>query len=82
MQGHPSLVVPAREAEELVVGTDGLAVEDTRAVWVGSAGDLVVDMATTGATITFVGIVAGTLLPIAIKHVHFSSTAGSLVALR
>ena len=54
----------------------------TRALYVGGAGTVVVDMAETGTTISFVGVPAGTFLPLRVKRVRATSTtATSIVAL-
>ncbi len=53
----------------------------TRALWVGGAGNLVVMFSGDSATVTLVGVAAGTLLPIQVKLVHTSTTATSIVAL-
>ncbi len=52
-----------------------------RALWIGTAGDLVVVMSDETDTVTFAAIPAGTLLPIQAKAVRNTSTAGSIVAL-
>lgn len=53
----------------------------TRAIYVGGAGNLAVIMAG-GTTLTFVGLAAGTLLPIRAKRVLVSgTTATSLIGL-
>ncbi len=75
----------------LGVATGGAAVtpSDTedlaftaRALWVGEAGDLKVATAN-GDVVSFVGIPAGTLLPVAVKRVYATlTTATSIVALK
>ena len=59
----------------------------SRALWVGTAGDLCVvmvgDKALDGQTLTLVGVPAGTLLPLAVERVKATgTTAGDIVALR
>ncbi len=49
----------------------------TRGLYVGGAGDVKVDMAGTGTAITFVGVPAGTLLPIAVTRVYSATTTAT-----
>lgn len=54
----------------------------TRAIFVGTAGDLTVVMAEESddsATVTFTGVLAGSLLPLRVRRVLESSTAANLV---
>lgn len=61
--------------------SDSAAVECTRGVYVGGAGDLKVTFVE-GGEVTFVGVVAGTLLPIQVVVIWSTgSTATSVVAL-
>lgn len=53
----------------------------TRAIYVGGAGDLTVVMADDDAEVTFTGVLAGSLLPIAVKRIDNSTTATNLLAL-
>ena len=53
-----------------------------RGLYVGGAGDVVVDMVGSGSTITFAGVAAGTILPIRVSRVRSTSTtATDIVAL-
>lgn len=53
----------------------------TRALYVGGAGDVKVDMSGSG-TVTFVGVLAGTILPIRVDRVYLTGTdATDIVAL-
>lgn len=67
-------------AHGAVAVSTNTTIPQTRGVYVGSGGDLVVTMAS-GASCTFVGVPTGTLLPIRITLMSSSSTAGSVVAL-
>lgn len=50
----------------------------SRAIYVGGAGNLNVDMLT-GETVLFSGIPAGTLLPIRVKRVRSTNTTATLI---
>jgi hypothetical protein len=53
---------------------------ETRGLWVGSTGDITVDMAGIGTAITFAGVVAGSLLPLRVTRVYATATtAGDIV---
>lgn len=87
MAGH-SRDIAAAYRGVAVTPTDNTAIETTRAVWVGGAGNLVVKFAdnsaptTAGGTVTLVGVAAGTLLPIQVNCINSTSTtATSIVAL-
>jgi hypothetical protein len=71
-----------------VTPTDNTAIPVTRALYVGGAGNIVVKMAdvvdptAAGNTVTFTGVLAGSVLPISVKCVNSTSTtATSIVAL-
>lgn len=53
----------------------------TRALWVGSAGSLVVDLSGGSSNVTISGIPAGTLLPLRAIKVKATSTANNIVGL-
>lgn len=52
----------------------------TRAVYVGVAGDLNVIMSG-GQTVTFVGVLGGSVLPIRVDQIKAATTAASIIAL-
>ena len=52
-----------------------------RALWVGGAGNLVVIARGDTSTVTLSGVPAGSLIPIAAKVVHTSTTATLIVAI-
>ena len=54
----------------------------TRSLYIGGDGNLVVTMSGGGSNVTFVGLVAGTILPIRVDRVlSTSTTATNIVAL-
>ena len=73
--------IPAYNAVE-VTPNDGVDLTSTtRALYVGVGGDVKVDMHGTG-TVTFVGVSAGSLLPVRVDRVYSTgTTATSIVAL-
>lgn len=60
-------------SDSTVVAFDGL--------YIGGAGNVVVDMAGSGSTITFSAVPAGTVLRIGVVKVHAASTATNIVGL-
>jgi hypothetical protein len=54
----------------------------TRALWVGGAGDLSVIMETSGNTVVFPSVLAGTWMPIRVTRVNAATTATNIVAVR
>lgn len=55
--------------------------EPCRALYVGGSGDVVVTPAGGGADVTFVGVPAGSILPIQATMVKNATTATNIVAL-
>lgn len=53
----------------------------TRAIYVGGAGNVVVDMASGQTSVTFSSVPAGTILPIRVTRLRTATTATNLVAL-
>lgn len=71
---------PASWAFAITPGSDELAVYP-RALYVGVAGDVEVTMLGDGVSATFVGVPAGTILPIRVSHVTAGTTADSILGL-
>jgi len=61
----------------------GVLAPHAQAMYIGTAGDLAVKTARgDGTTVTFAGLVSGTILPVAIKEVvSFTGTVTTLIAL-
>lgn len=72
--------IPAQSAAA-VVKSDATVLDATRGLWVGGVGDVAVTMANGETPITFVGVAAGTLLPISVTKVLAATTATSILAL-
>ena len=72
--------VSAFDAAAVTPADDG-ALRPTRGLYIGGAGDVKVDM-TLGNTVTFAGLLAGTILPIQVTRVYSTdTTATDIVAL-
>lgn len=70
---------PSHAASDAFVITPGSALRhNTRAVWVGGAGNLKATMVD-GTEVTFSGVAAGTLLPIQVSAVASSGTTATLL---
>jgi hypothetical protein len=66
-----------------ITPSDTTVLTDVRGIWVGAPGNLAVRMIADGSTLVFVGIPAGTLLPVQVdKVMATNTTAGSLLGLR
>jgi hypothetical protein len=76
---------PARDAIEFTGTADVTLATHSRAIYIGGAGTLKVDMlghdGTTGATVTFAGCLVGTILPICITKIYDTGTTASGVVL-
>ncbi len=78
---QPSLSGPASTGFAIVPSNDTELAEATRALYVGSGGDLAVTMLS-GATVVLTGVAAGSLLPLRVVRVRATgTTAGAIVGL-
>ncbi len=65
---------PAQKAF-VITPSDSVDLEEsTRAVWVGSTGNLAVILVGDSAAVTFVGVQSGSLLPLRVKRVMDTNT--------
>lgn len=62
-----------------VTKSDTTILENVKALWIGGAGDVAVQFKVGGATITFKGCGAGTVLPIKVARVMAATTATDIV---
>lgn len=78
---QPSATSPAREGIAVdISSTDHTLTTPARALWVGGAGNVKVDLI--GSTgITFYNVPAGSLLPFGVKKVYGSSSATLITAI-
>lgn len=65
-----------------VTKSDTTVLASCRALWVGTAGDVVCDDAFGHTDITFKNVPSGTLLPIAAYRVKAATSASDIVALQ
>ena len=68
---------PAENAAEVTPHDTNDLSYTTRALYIGGAGDVKVDMAGTGTAVTFAGVPAGTLLPIRVTRVYSTDTTAT-----
>lgn len=59
---------------EAVTPSDSTVLKPTRGLYIGTAGDVKVDMAERGTAVIFVGLQAGTLLPVQVTKVYSTDT--------
>jgi hypothetical protein len=72
----PDYSSPASDAEAITPSDDADLAAATRAIWVGGAGNVQVTMLG-GQEVVFVGVQAGSLLPIRVVRVHEASTTAT-----
>lgn len=74
--------VSAHRASTITTSNTTVYTQPTRALYIGGAGNITVDMADGGSSVLFVGIQGGTLLPIQVTRVYATGTsATNIVAL-
>lgn len=74
--------VSAHRAAAITPSNTVVFAQPTRGIYVGSAGNLTVEMPDTDAPVLFVGLLAGVVYPFQVTRVYATgTTAASLVAL-
>lgn len=68
---------PATSAFAITPSDSTNLTQTTRAIYIGSAGNLKVLMLEDSTPVTFTGLVEGTLLPICVKRVYETDTTAS-----
>lgn len=74
-------VGPANNAKAVTESDSTYVDPYPRAVWVGGAGDLYVDMVGGQKDVPFIGVPAGTMLPIRITKLKAASTVSSVTVI-
>lgn len=72
----PRDISPAKQAEVVTPHATN-TIEPTRALYVGTGGDVAVEMANAGGSKTFAGVPDGAILPISVRRVYVSGTTAS-----
>ena len=83
---NPPPIKPPKELDEdtasatrAVVVSPGQDITPCRALWVGAQGDLAVTMAGNDSPVTFANAIG--VMPICVKRIEASTTAGAIIAL-
>lgn len=72
---------PADEAVVVTPSDSTVFTQPSRGVFVGTVGDLTVDMKAVGTNITFKNIPSGTLLPFRVTRVYATATSATNIVL-
>lgn len=72
---------PARNASAVTPHATNPLANVTKGLYVGGTGDIACRLVDDSADVTFVGVPAGSILPIRVSHVRDTSTADDIVAL-
>ena len=76
--GGLNKMVPGRNAETITKSDTVNLSQPSRAIWVGGAGNIAVEMLE-GGTQVFEGVVAGSLLPLQVTRVNDTDTTATLM---
>lgn len=78
-----SLESPATRAFAITANESANVAHTTRAVYVGTAGNLVCELEddASGTTVTFTAVPAGAILPIRLRKMRTASTANAVVGM-
>lgn len=73
---------PADKAKAVTTSNTANLSPNARALYVGVAGDVKVDVPGSATAVTFVGVAAGTILPVQVQRVYATgTTATNIIAL-
>lgn len=72
-----NLSSPATNAIEITPDDSNDLAQVTRAIYIGGSGNMVATLAEDSAAVTFVGLVAGSLLPLRVKRVKATDTTAT-----
>ncbi len=75
------LTAPAEHAFAITPHESNALEEVTRGIWVGTGGNVVCRLVSSGADVSFANVPDGTMLPVRASHVRATSTASGLVGL-
>jgi hypothetical protein len=74
--------VSAHRASAVTTSDSVIYAQPTRALYIGGAGNITVDMADGGTSVLFVAVQGGTILPIQVTRIYSTgTTASNMVAL-
>ncbi len=74
--------VSAHRASAVTTSDSVIYAQPTRAIYIGTSGNITVDMADGGTSVLFVGVQGGTILPIQVTRIYAAGTsATNMVAL-
>ena len=74
--GGLTKMVPGRNAVVITESDTVDLAQPSRAIWVGGSGNIAVEMLD-GGTVVFVGVVAGSLLPLQVTRVNSTDTTAT-----
>lgn len=74
--------VSSHRASAVTPSNTTVFAQPTRSLYIGGAGNITVDMVDGGASVTFVGLLAGSILPVQVTRVYSTgTTATNILAL-
>ena len=74
-------IAPARNASAVTPHATNALANVSKALWVGTGGDLVVRCADDDADVTIPGVPSGSIIPVRVTHVRATSPAAGIVNL-
>jgi len=74
---HASMAAPANSAQAVTPSDTVDLTNVSRGLYIGGAGNLYVNMRDTGTNVAFIGVLAGSVLPIRVSRVYSTSTTAT-----